>query len=322
VASHDEDRDEDVGISSNGYTRDGFVVDDDEHSEDDFEPVPPLARRRQMDSIGPPISRDARLSDESLTEVQKDILESFFKEAQILEEKVRVSRTHRQPIFSQLQLREMGLRWTVTLDQMRRIPGIDRDAVDRHGDRLLPLIQRYHQRYQEIMGVLPEPRAMPSLGEIVDLVSTDDEEEDDDMEGIEDYDDVDDDDEEGRETSGYFGPPVGERKFMDKMKTIQRTDPQDQQGAASKSGGRASGSGTRTRGKSNWRGGRKQHAPRRSSGSKFAGVKKKGVAAKRTTSSQGARGARAASQSRTAAPRGKGGRLEASGFEGIGLMDH
>ncbi|KAI3323613.1 hypothetical protein HD806DRAFT_93794 [Xylariaceae sp. AK1471] len=325
VSNYDEDSDEDFGTYSNEYTRDGFVVGDDENSEDDFETMPrPVARRRMMDPVGPPISRDARLSDESLTEVQKDILESFFKEAQILEEKVRASKTHRQPIFSQIQLREMGLRWTVTLDQMRRIPGIDRDAVDRHGDKLLPLIQRYHQRYQEIMGVLPAPRAMPRLGEIVDLVSTDDEE-DDDTEAVEDYHDDDDDEGDG-ETSGYFEPPVGERRFLDKMERLQRTshqDKQDQQGASSKSRGRTSGGGTGTRGKSSWRGGKKQHAPRRSSGNKFAGVKKKGATTKRTTSGQATRGARTSSQSRTtAATRGKSGRLGPSGFDGIGLMDH
>ncbi|KAI1747945.1 hypothetical protein F4782DRAFT_519021 [Xylaria castorea] len=323
VVNYEEDSDEDFGTHSNGYARDDFVVDDG-FSDDDFETMAaPVARRQRVNPVGPPISRDARLSEEGLTEVQKDILESFFEDAKKMEEKVRASHGYRKPLFSQLQLREMGLRWTATLDQMRRIPGIDDDTVTRHGNKLLPLIQRYHQQYQEIMGLSPEPRAMPQLGEIVDLVTTDDDDDEDDdedqvMQAIEDDDD-DDDEEEGGETSGYFEPSVTEQTFMQNFHRANQ-----QEAPSSKSRDRGSGAGTGRGGKSSWRGGKKQYASRRSSGGKFPGVKKKGAASKRSSSGQAAsRGSGASSQGRATASRSsRSSRTQGVGFDGIGLMDH
>ncbi|KAI0447450.1 hypothetical protein F4803DRAFT_323783 [Xylaria telfairii] len=314
VANYEEDSDEDFGTHSNGYARDGFIV-DDVFSDDDFETMPaPVARRRRTNPVGPPISHDARLSEESLTEVQKDILESFFEDVKKMEEKVRVSHGYRKPLFSQLQLREMGLRWTTTLDQMRQIPGIDEDMTTRHGNKLLPLIQRYHQQYQEIMGLSPEPRPMPQLGEIVDLVTTDEDDDDDDedqeIEAIEDDDDDDDDDdEEGGEVSGYFEPSVTEKAFMENFHRANQ-----QEASSSNSRARSSGAGTGRGGKSSWRGGKKQYASRRSSGGKFSGVKKKGAAA--------SRGSRAPSQGRATAAGSKSNRAQGVGFDGIGLMDY
>ena len=320
VASYGEDSDEDFGTHRNGYARDGFVVDNGDNSDDDFETMPaPVARRRKTTAVGPPISHDARLSEENLTDIQKDILESFFKDAQKLEEKTRTSNGRRNPLFSQLQLREMGLRWTVSLDQMRGIPGIDEDMVTRYGNKMLPLIRRYHQQYQEIMGLSSEPLpTLPHLGEIVDLVSSDDDDDDQDMEAIDDDDDDsdDDDDDEGGETSGYFQPSAMERTFME---NFQRAN--QQEGPSSSS--RARGSGNGKGGKSSWGGGKKQYAKRRSSGGKYAGVRKKGAASKRTASGQSSRGSGSASQSRaTPAPRARGNRSQGVGFDGIGLMDH
>ncbi|KAJ8121838.1 hypothetical protein ONZ43_g1813 [Nemania bipapillata] len=318
IANYDEDSDQDFGAHSNGYSRDGFVVGDDENSDDDFETMQPaVARRRIANTLGPPISRDARLSEASLTEVQKDILESFFKDAQKLEEKIRASGGFRQPLFSQIQLREMGLRWTVTLEQMRRIPGIDGDVVTRHGKKLLPLIQQYHYQYQEIMGLSPEPRAMPHLGEIVDLVTSDEDDDDQDIEAIEDDDDGDDDDDEGGETSGYFQPSATEKTFMENFHRANQQDASKSRGR-SPSGGPSTGRG----GKTNRRGGKKSYPSRRSSGGRYAGVKKKGGAARRSTSGQASRGSTAAPQSRATASKSKNTRAQGVGFDGIGLMDH
>ncbi|KAI0409669.1 hypothetical protein F4802DRAFT_614319 [Xylaria palmicola] len=320
IANSEKESDEEFGTHSNGYARDGFVV-GDEWSDEDFETMAPsIARRRQANPVGPPISRDARLNREDLTEVQKDILESFLEDAQNLEEQIRVSHRNRKPLFSQIQLREMGLRWTTTLDQMRRIPGIDEAVVNRHGNTLLPLIQRYHQQHQEIMGVSPEPRALPQLGEIVDLVtSDDDDDEDQDIEAIEDDygDDDDEDDEDSGEASGYFQPSVTEKTFMENFNRA------NQQDASSHSRGRDSAASSGRGGKKNWRGGKKQYAARRSSGGKFAGVRKKGAAARRSTSGQPAsRGSGTSSQGRATATRGKSSRAQGVGFDGIGLMDH
>ncbi|KAI1115953.1 hypothetical protein F5Y14DRAFT_96371 [Nemania sp. NC0429] len=320
VAKYD-DSDEDFGEHSNGHHRGDFVVGNDENSDDDFETMlPSMAGRRRKNPVGPPISRDARLSEESLTEIQKDILESFFKDAQRLEEQIRIANGRREPLFSQLQLREMGLRWTITLDQMKQIPQINKDMVARHGSKLLPLLQRYHHQYQE-MGLSPKPRAMPQLGDIVDLVTTDEEEEDEDMEAIEDdeNDDDDDDDDEGGQLSGYFEPSSTEKAFMEKFRRAN-----EQEATSSKSRGRTPGTGTGAGrgGKNNWRGGKKSYPSRRSSGGKFAGVRKKGGSTRRSTSAQASRGSGAPSQSRATATKSKSSRAQGVGFDGIGLMDH
>ncbi|KAI0426443.1 hypothetical protein F5Y09DRAFT_62588 [Xylaria sp. FL1042] len=316
IAHFDEDSDEDFGTHSNGYSRDGFVIGDDD-SEDGFETMPPpVARRRNVNPAGPPISHDACLNYENLTEVQKDILESFFNDAQRLEEKIRISHGRRTPLFSQLQLREMGLRWTVSLGQMRRIPGIDGDMVARHGEKLLPLIQRYHQQYQEIMGSSSEPPAMPHLGEIVDLVTTDDDDDDDeDMEAIEDDDD--DDDDGGGETSGYFQPSAKEKTFME---NFHRANQQADSSAEFR--GHSPATGTGRGGKNSWRGGKKQYASRRSSEGKFSGVRKRGASTKRIASGQSSRGSGTASRGRATSTRNKSSRALGGGFEGIGLMDY
>ncbi|KAI0103151.1 hypothetical protein GGR51DRAFT_256287 [Nemania sp. FL0031] len=325
VATYDEDSDEDFGTHSNGYADDGFVVGDDENSDDDFETMqPPVARRRRANPVGPPISRDTRLNEADLNDVQKDILESFFEEAKRLEENIRVSNSLREPLFTHLQLREMGLRWTITLVEMRQIRGIDEAKLARHGKKFLPLIQQYRRRYREIMGESPEPppkpAPMPSLGEIVDLVS-DEDDEDQEMEAIEDdeteTDDDDDDDDEGGETSGYFQPSATEKSFMEKFNRANQ-----QEASSSKSRGRSSGAGTGAArgGKSSWRGGKKQFASRRSSGGKYAGVKKKGGGSSRRSTSAQASGAPA--PSRATASKSRGGRAQGVGFDGIGLMDH
>ncbi|KAI0817216.1 hypothetical protein GGR55DRAFT_619440 [Xylaria sp. FL0064] len=319
IAVHDEDSDEDFGTHSNGYSRDGFVVGDDDNSDDNFETMaPPVARRRKANPVGPSTPHDARLNYEDLTEIQKDILESFFNDAQRLEEKIRISHGRRTPLFSQLHLREMGLRWTVSLDQMRRIPGIDGDMVARHGQKLLPLIQQYYQQYEEIMGSSSEPPVLPHLGEIVDLVTTDnDDDEDEDMETIEDDDEDDDDDDIGGETSGYFQPSAKERTFME---NFYRANQQAEGAAESRE--YSPGTGRGRGGKNSWRGGKKQYASRRSSGGKFSGVKKRGASTKRTASGQSSRGSGTASRGRATSSRTKSSRATGGGIEGIGLMDY
>ncbi|KAI2635945.1 hypothetical protein GGS21DRAFT_56481 [Xylaria nigripes] len=333
VANHDEDSDEYFGMHSNGYARDGFVVGDEEVSDNDFERMPaPLARRRKVNSAGP-ISHDARLSEKGITDIHKDVLESFFDDVKRLEEKIRASSGRRQPLFSQIQLREMGLRWTVTLDQMRWIANVDKDVVNRHGGKFLPLIQRYHRQYQEIMGLAPEPRGTPyldeimdlapeprgtpCLGEIVDLVSSDE----DDVDAIEDGLSDEDDEEGSGQTSGYFEPAAqGKTSRRDMDRGYQYH--QQEASSSSKSRARSSGDGTATRGKNSWRNGKKPYASRRSSGGKFAGVRKKSNSAKRTSGSFTSRNSGTSSRGGTANTGSKNSRAQGVGFDGIGLMDH
>ncbi|KAI0154812.1 hypothetical protein GGR57DRAFT_465091 [Xylariaceae sp. FL1272] len=295
------DSDDDLEMHDNGY-----ALDD---SDDDFEAMPPpRTRRRQTTSVGPPISGD--IGTENLTDLQKDVLENFLGEAKVLEERVRASRGLRQPIFSHLQLREMGLRWTTTLEAMQRIPGIDATKVQRHGGKVLPLIQQYHKQYQEMMGISPHVGVSSRApGNIVDLVSSDEDEEecfiDDDI----DYDDA------VGESSYFFQSQNsgGTRTVFDELQENSQKQP---------SRGRSSVGSAGTRGRGNARrGGKKSTTQRRSSGAKYAGVKKRGGA--RGGGATARKTSRASSATSQRGSRGKSASRPAGvGFDGIGLMDH
>ncbi|KAI1412572.1 hypothetical protein F5Y13DRAFT_199815 [Hypoxylon sp. FL1857] len=294
--SDDEASDEEYSRFSSGYAKDGFVVPDDD-SDDDFETMPPprSRARSQRKSLGPPISHDVRMNNAELTDLHDDVVRSFVEEAKELEENLRNSKNLRTPIFTEQQLREMAIRWTVSLDEMHSIPGINNDKVDRYGSALLPLIRQYRLQYQEITSQASPgtaTRASDSRS-VVDLVSSDDE----DMEDVE-YGDG----EAGGQgaISSYFASGRG----------------------STSSRGRSTSSAPRaSRGSSTWRGSKKPFQ-RRSSGASsrggrsYNGVKKKSTASNRKT----AGGTSSSSFGRSTGRAGGGSKTKS--HSGIGLMEH
>ncbi|KAI2780764.1 hypothetical protein F4815DRAFT_469034 [Daldinia loculata] len=308
MISENEDSDDDeYSRFSNGYAKDGFVVADD--SNDDFETMPPprSRARSQRTTLGPPISHDARMDSVELSGLYDDILHSFLKEAKDLEENLRNSKNLRSPIFTEQQLREMAIRWTISLDKMHLIPGINNDKVDRYGSRMLPLIRQYHQRYREIMGQTSPQTAATASGsrDVVDLVSSDDGMDDIEDDGEEDFDDP-------GAVSSYFVPPA---EHTGRGATASR--------AYSTPSAARSSKGT------TWRGSKKPFQRRSSGGSTrgskpYGGVKKKATAGSRkTTSSTAFGGSRRAGKSTGAGASG-GSRARSQGVShsGIGLMEH
>ncbi|KAI1078314.1 hypothetical protein F5B20DRAFT_548821 [Whalleya microplaca] len=307
ATSDNEESEDDFSRFTSGYARDGFVVADDDESDDDFEKMPPprSKRRTQQKHVGPPISHDVRMSNAQLNEIHNDIVQNFFVAAKNLEEKLRNSKGLTQPIFSELQLREMAIKWTVSLDKMHAIQGINHDKVDRFGKNLLPLIQQYHREYQEIMGDDMSPETTPAAGasgshDVVDLLTTDD----DDYE-MEDID-------EG-ETSTYFPrPPARSRPPAPKASSRSR--------ARSGSSAAAAQSASST-----WRG--KQpfsKSARRTSGASSGRGKSQAGVSKKKAAGGGRRTASGTSRA-TAGASGGGGRARGGGgggFSGIGLMEH
>ncbi|KAI1376378.1 hypothetical protein F4677DRAFT_419761 [Hypoxylon crocopeplum] len=267
TSDEDENSDEDYSRFSSGYAKDGFVIADGGSDDDDFETMPPPRSRGQAKrkSLGPPISRDLRMNE--LDGLHDDILRSFLEEAKVLEENLRNSKNLRTPIFTEQQFREMAIRWTISLDQMHAIPSINNDKVDRYGSALLPLIQQYHAQYQEIMSQM-SPRAAAvasSSRDVVDLVSTDDE----DMEDV-DYDQEDGDDQGA--ISSYFTAPA---QPAGRGSTVSRA--------------RSTSSAPRSSKGSAWRGGKRPYQRRSSGGSSrggkssYGGVKKKATTSSRRT---------------------------------------
>lgn len=264
------------------------------------------------------------MDEASIDEIHLDILPVFVDTAKQKEEEIRNNTGQRRNLFTERQYREMAIRWTTTLDEMRRIPGINTENVDKYGSKFLPLVKRYHTQYQEMMGGPPPTvgkpgRTVSGNHDCIDLISSDD----DDPYGMED--DNDDDDEEPMESSRYFAEPAsrGEQAEIGQFQArIDRINSMAQ--AAGNSKGRSATSGGSGSG---WRGNRAGSRGRRTSGGRAprarsssgpgAGAAGGGIA-KRKASGGARRGGTAArgGRARAGARRPGGG----AGGSGIGMM--
>ncbi|KAJ8118736.1 hypothetical protein OPT61_g332 [Boeremia exigua] len=114
----------------------------------------PSRAARQARGLGEPITEDARMS--GLDEMQQDILHDFVNGAKKLRQDLMTNNGHRQTIFSDTVLREMGLRLPSDLQQMKTIPGIKPEMVDRYGRKFMLLINNTREMYS---GEAPAPRS-------------------------------------------------------------------------------------------------------------------------------------------------------------------
>lgn len=294
----------------NGYIKDGFVMSDND-SDDGFEPLPKTRKRGNASrDVGPRIEEDRRLAE--LDELHQDVVHNFVQEAKQLEESLRNAQSLRKPLFSEKSFREMAIRWTSTLPQMRQIPGIDHEKVDKFGNKFIPLIKRFQSNYKAMISIADEEEDIDAGGQdVVDLISSD-EDEDEEM----------DDGEEGEESSKYFsgGPPPlapAVQEWNERMKELE-TAPPTRASSTSSTRGRGAGG----------RGGRKSGS-RKASGS-WSSFKSRGGVTKRKASGgpgrRGGGGAAASGSKSTAAANyftkggKKGGSSGGGGGGGIGLM--
>ena len=136
------------------YTGDNFVVPDefDDRGDDDeesFEPVTSKKHRIATPQLGPPITTDERMSQ--LPAIHRMMVDEFVERAKELADKIRKSKGLRYPFFTEANFREMAIRWTVRLSDMREIDGIRPDVVDRYGERFIPLILDISNHYEQMM---------------------------------------------------------------------------------------------------------------------------------------------------------------------------
>ncbi|KAF5844900.1 hypothetical protein GGP41_008836 [Bipolaris sorokiniana] len=125
----DDDDDEDVfdaprhpsrKQANRSFQADGFVIGDD----DGFAPVrvaKPL-KATKAKKLGTPITTDQRTAE--LTELQSDVLRDFMTGAKRMRTSIQERKGHREAIFTDTVLREMGLDLPRNLDEMKTIPGI------------------------------------------------------------------------------------------------------------------------------------------------------------------------------------------------------
>lgn len=97
--------------------------------------------------------------------------------ARKLRRDIMLERGLREAIFSDAVLREMGLELPIDLDEMRVIPGIREEMVDRYGRRFLPLIGNSRRLYR---GNVPKRRYLqPTRGVTREVSNAEDDEEED-----------------------------------------------------------------------------------------------------------------------------------------------
>ncbi|KAI1067977.1 hypothetical protein LB507_004706 [Fusarium sp. FIESC RH6] len=259
----------------------GFVV-DDEFDDEAFDELPQHRPARPSSRTpGPPIPADTGMED--LDEIHRDMVEGFVYEAKQAEEKIRNQKSLRKPLFTEKDFRIMAIQWTTSLEKMRRIPGIDPDKVKEYGPRIIRILQKHYNHYQDAM----DPRSGGGGQDVVDLISS--EVEMDDEEAYED---------EDGEDSHYFngGSRSDVQAFHNRLQTLGSTQTQSKPRASSRSSG-----GTK----------------RYSGGKKYASKKSTGGVTKRR--STGGSSSRKASSSSTTA-RASSSASRTLKKSGIGLM--
>jgi bloom syndrome protein len=160
-----------------GYQTDDFVVDDD-----DFAPIrvaKPL-RATKVKGVGTPITADQRTTE--LTDLQREVLDDFMNGARTMRKNIQERRGHREAIFTDTVLREMGLDLPMSLDEMKTIPGVRPEMVDRYGKHFLALINNSREVYGDDTPVPRNPQfrnRRPQAARIIHEIDDDDEEVDD-----------------------------------------------------------------------------------------------------------------------------------------------
>lgn len=180
---------------------------DDSDYDDAFEQDTSTHRRPvRKHSLGPPITSDTRM--ESLPEIHRILIEQFVDEGLRECKRILVSKSLKALPFSESNLREMGVVFPVSLEEMAKLPNLDPVKVQTYGQHFITILRRYQKTYKEMMSkdeVVQDPNH-----EVVINLCTDDEDiagDDDDDDG---YGSLDADFEDQlAESSGYFEKSAG-----------------------------------------------------------------------------------------------------------------
>lgn len=154
-----------------------FVAADSETEEEYFEPVRPRGKQQEATpaGLGPPVTTDERM--DALPELHRVFVYQFVEEAKKEVDRIKNDRNLSRLFFTESNLREMAIGWTVTLDDMQRVPGINVDAVKKWGRYIIPIVARYSKNYDEAMSGREDRDIDVNHQNVIDLCSDDEEEE-------------------------------------------------------------------------------------------------------------------------------------------------
>jgi bloom syndrome protein len=156
---------------------DDFIAGDSETEEEEyFEPVQSRGKQREATpaGLGPPVTTDERM--EALPELHRVFVYQFVEEAKKEVDRIKNDRNMSRLFFNESNLREMAIGWTVTLEDMRRVPGINVDAVDKWGKNIIPIVARYSKNYEDAMSGREDRDIDKNHQNVIDLCSDDEEE--------------------------------------------------------------------------------------------------------------------------------------------------
>jgi bloom syndrome protein len=105
----------------------------------------PPRSAKQAKGLGKPITVDERTA--GLSGLEQDALRDFVDGAKNMRSDIMTNNSHRQAIFSDTVLREMGLRLPKNLEEMKTISDINPVMVDRYGRRFMLLIDNTREMY-------------------------------------------------------------------------------------------------------------------------------------------------------------------------------
>ena len=164
--------------TTRGYQTDDFVVDDDDY----FAPirVAKPSKATKGKGVGAPITADQRTAE--LTDLQREVLDDFMNGARKMRTTLQERKGHREAIFTDTVLREMGLDLPMSLDEMKTIPGIRPEMVDLYGKQFLTLVNNSREFYGDDTPVPRNPQLRnrrPQQSRIIHEIDDDDEEVDD-----------------------------------------------------------------------------------------------------------------------------------------------
>ncbi|KNG83175.1 recQ family helicase MusN [Aspergillus nomiae NRRL 13137] len=119
-------------------------------------------RREKPFTPGPPITQDSRF--DRLDPLHKAVAEDFMVYAKNYCQDLVLKKGLRNQPFTDGALREMVIAFPKDLSELSRIPGIDKDKVNRYGTQILKLVRDTQRRYAELKkdrddadGVVPDP---------------------------------------------------------------------------------------------------------------------------------------------------------------------
>jgi bloom syndrome protein len=309
-----------------GYDKDldDFIVSDndedqdfEEHTTNAFERLQqarpkPKPKPRQLetreDEFGPPIIVDERMG--GLPPIHTSVVYDFVDEAKSLEEKLRNRTSARKPFFTEANLRDMAIRWTLNIVDMKKIPGISVDRVQEYGKQFIDLVEKFHGIYNREMNKEAERDTDPNHRNVIEVS---DDSQDDDFGGV-------DDGEDEEATSRFFPSEPQQAPPTRNLPWAPDHQPSQSLAGAKKTYPGNKSSFTKAKGRGNFRKGSSRKSYGSSSGVSSMGISKRKSSSSAKRSRAGSSKAGSGGTSKPSYARNHGNSGGGSSGGGIGMM--